>query len=957
MLFRWGAALTPLLAENRAVQQPGNVLERVSDAFVALDRDWRYTYVNRQAAALFGRRPEDLIGRHIWTEFPEGVGQPFHLAYERAMAEQVSISMESYYEPWDRWFENRIYPSPDGVSIFFHEITERKRAEQAAHENAALLRDQNDVLARIAEGAPLGETLDLLLRRIEARSPGMLASILLLDPDGVSIRHGAAPSLPETFTRAVDGAAIGPRAGSCGTAAFRREPVIAEDIATDPLWDDYRALALHHGLRACWSTPIMDSSGGVLGTFALYFRTPGRPAERHRELIGMATTTAAIAIVTHRGTAALRASEERLRLAVSGGHIGIWEWNVGSDRLLWSDELKAMIGWPPDRPLVRPAFLQVMHPEDRSRVAAALERSLATRTDFDVEFRFVRPDGSLRWMASKAQGDYAESGQPVRVLGVAFEITDRKRAEEEAIRREAQLAEAQRIAHLGSYEWEVGTDTVYRSAELCRIFGVEPGGMEPTFDGYLARVHPDDRDATRATIQEAFRTGAPFDFDERIVRPDGTVRLLHSQGTWIVDAGGKPVKLVGICHDITERRRAEDQLRRSEERFQIVARATNDAIWDWDLGTGTVWWNQGVTTLFGYASADVGDDIEWKRERVHRDDVDRTAAGLRGAIDRGEHFWSGEYRFRRADGSFADVFDRAFVTYDAGGQPIRLIGAMADMSERKRAVELLEQRVTQRTAELVAANLELRHEISQRARAEEGLRAKNEELKAFAYTVSHDLKAPLRAIAGYAQELDRRHRTGLGDRALHCITQIVAAARNLDRLIEDLLQYARLDAAAPARTTVDLRKMVDGILKDRQSPIADEHVQMTVALHTGDVRTWERGVRQVLTNLIDNALKYSRNASPPRVCITSEERDGAVLIRVADNGIGFDMRYHDRMFGLFNRLVRQEEFDGTGAGLAIVRKIVDKLGGRIWGESVPGQGATFFVELPAAAAVSDGRPS
>ena len=136
------------------VEHFADVLERISDGLVALDRSWHYTYVNSQAASLFGRRPEELLGRHIWTEFPEGVGQPFQLAYQRAMAEQVFVQVESCYEPWNRWFENRIYPSPNGLSIFFHEITERKRAEKEAHDSARLLRGQNDVLELIASGAP-----------------------------------------------------------------------------------------------------------------------------------------------------------------------------------------------------------------------------------------------------------------------------------------------------------------------------------------------------------------------------------------------------------------------------------------------------------------------------------------------------------------------------------------------------------------------------------------------------------------------------------------------------------------------------------------------------------------------------------------------------------------------------------------------------------------------------------
>jgi PAS domain S-box-containing protein len=795
-------------AEADAAMQPlANILDRVSDAFVALDKNWYYTYVNQQAASLFGRRPEDLIGRHIWTEFPEGRGQPFHLAYEKAMAEQIFIQMENYYEPWNRWFENRIYPSPEGLSIFFHEITERKLAEQAAHENAQLLAGQNQVLEIIARGAPLHESLDALLRVIEAQCPGMQGSILLLDPDGIHVRHGAAPSLPQSFIRAIDGQPIGANAGSCGTAAFRREPVVVEDIATDPLWKDYRTGALAHGLRACWSTPIFDGQRNVLGTFALYFRTPGRPTGRHRRLVDLSTHTAAIAIVKHRETQALLASEERQRLAASSGHIGLWEWNIGTDRVLWSDELKAIFGWPPERDdLTFEMVVDAIHPDDRTRIDRAVRRALAERSTYDEEYRIVRPGGSVRWIAGKGRCEYDAAGVPERMMGVALDITDRKRAEEELWRRQAQLADAQRIAHLGSYEWEVESNTVHRSEELCRIFGVPRDQFPPTFEGYLERVHPDDRSTTRATIETAFRTGMSFEFEERIIRPDGTVRMLHSQGTWMLNSGGRPVRLVGICQDITERKKSQ----------------------------------------------------------------------------------------------------------------------------------------------------ELEREINQRKLAEELLRARNEELKAFAYTVSHDLKAPLRGIAGYAAELDRRHRSGLSERAVHCLKQILTATHNLDRLIEDLLHYARLDAETTSVAHVNLAEMIEAILRDRHTTILSQNAEVTLDLGVTSVRTWERGLFQALTNLIDNALKYSREARPSSIRIASQELAGAFLLVIADNGIGFDMKYHDRIFGLFDRLVRQEEFEGTGAGLAIVKKIVDKMGGRIWAESAPGAGATFYVEWPQRPAVGSG---
>ena len=803
-------------AEN---QPPGDVLERVSDAVVALDRDWRYTYVNHRAAELFGRKPEDLLGRHIWTTFPEGVGQPFHLAYEKAMAEQAVIKIENYYEPWDRWFENRIYPSPDGLSIFFHEITDRKRAEQVAQDNAALVEGQNQVLESIARNEPLERTLDMLLRLIEAQCPEMVCSILLPGSDRVHVRHGAAPSLPASFTGAIEGGAGGRCPSAFARVAFRPESVIVENIATDALWDDCRDIALEHGLRAAWSSPILDAHGRVLGTFAVYFRNPTQPSERHRYLIDAATHTAATALVAQREAEGRRASEERLRMAVTGGNVGIWEWDVVSDRFVLSDELRGMFNWPIHTgDLMLQEVMDRIHREDRPQIEQALQRSVAWGVDFDVEYRVVGPRGVLRWIATKGGGEYNESSTPVRMMGVALDITTRKEA--------------------------------------------------------------------------------------------------------------------------------EIQLRQSEERFQLVARATNDAIWDWDLTTGIVWWNQGITTLFGYSAEEVGREVGWRTAQIHPDDLDAVMSGIAAVAARADPFWSGEFRFRRLDGSYADVFDRGFIIYDEAGNPVRMIGAMADISDRKRALEVLEHAVATRTTQLHAKNQELEEEISERKRVGDLLRTRNEELKAFAYTVSHDLKAPLRGIAGYAQELNRRHSAGLDDRARLCLDRILTATRNLDRLIEDLLHYSRLDAETPTPIEVDLAEMLEAILHDRRSVIQEQHADISVSLAVPRPHVWERGLIQVLSNLIDNALKYSRHEARPQVRVSSTPVREGVRLSVSDNGIGFDMKYHDRIFGLFNRLVRQEDFEGTGAGLAIVRKVVDKMGGRVWAESSPGAGATFFVDLP-----------
>ncbi len=327
-----------------------------------------------------------------------------------------------------------------------------------------------------------------------------------------------------------------------------------------------------------------------------------------------------------------------------------------------------------------------------------------------------------------------------------------------------------------------------------------------------------------------------------------------------------------------------------------------------------------------------------------RPSADKAVERITLALEHGPQYF--EWEHCRADGVCFPA-EVSLNRLDLGDRPL-LQAIVRDVTEHKQA----ERRVSELNEELT------RHAgaLEQRVEARTAQLAKrNQELKEFAYTVSHDLKAPLRGIAGYAIELSRKHRDGLSERGQFCVTQIGAAAANLDRLIENLLHYARLDADVPSIADVDVRDLVDRVLHERQHAIAEQHAEVSVDIPFTTAPAWEQGLTQIVTNLFDNALKYSRAARPPRVRIAATLVAGECQLAVSDNGIGFDMRYHDRIFGLFNRLVRMEEYEGTGAGLAIVRKVVDKQRGRVWAMSAPGEGATFFVALPVTGS-PDGSP-
>ena len=392
------------------------VFERVTDAYVALDRDWRYTYANAKACQLFGRAVGELIGRHIWTEFPEGAGQPFHHAYEQAMAEQRPLQIEAFYPPYNRWFDNRIYPSADGLTIYFHDITERKRAEQ-------LEAGQHEILEGVAAQRPLVESLERIARLHETMNPGALCSLLLLGEDGRRVLHGAAPSLPEAYSRALHGLEIGEAHGSCGTAACRGERVVVADIAGHPYWENYRGPALAHGLKACWSTPVFGSHHEVLGTFAVYFREPREPREEELRSIDRMLPITGIAIESARLVERLH---ERNRFFDMSQEI-FCILDPRSERLLqFNPSLPRLTGYGAGELTSRSyrEFLQPEDPGDGSDPMVALGRSGERVHEFVNRCRCR--DGSerlLEWVSFAAPDGL--------VYAVARDITERRRVQAE----------------------------------------------------------------------------------------------------------------------------------------------------------------------------------------------------------------------------------------------------------------------------------------------------------------------------------------------------------------------------------------------------------------------------------------------------------------------------------------------------------------------------------------------
>src|SRR5215813_2271999 len=508
---------------------------------------------------------------------------------------------------------SRIVPSVHRALREAQERDERKRAE-------ALLAGEKRLLEMIATGQALSTILEALCRLVEELSPGSLASILLLDPDGQRLWLGAAPSLPKRYTDAIDGGCIGPAAGSCGTAAYRKAPIMVADIAQDPLWADYRELALLHGLRACWSTPVLASDGRVLGTFALYARAPSNPTPQQHTIIEQITNLTSIAIERQ------RAEEERQ------AHLGFLEAMEQVNRAIqgtndleqmMSDVLDAVLAifdcdrawlvypcdpeapsWKVPMEHVRPQFPGAFTLGSDLPVTPEVVRVFKTVRASDTPVCFgpgskhplppeaaaafsiqsmigmaIYPKGDKPYMLGLHQCSYprvwtAQEERLFQEIGRRLEdaltslLMFRNLGESER-----KLEDAQHLTHVGYWERDTDTDFITWSDESYRIFGLKPGERILHLSELPELIHPEDREIMIGAVADALKGVRRYDVEYRVIRPSGEVRYVHSRGEVIRDDSGRARRMFGSVQDITERKQAEQRLMAQHKITEMLAQA------------------------------------------------------------------------------------------------------------------------------------------------------------------------------------------------------------------------------------------------------------------------------------------------------------------------------------------------------------------------------------------------
>jgi len=444
---------------------------------------------------------------------------------------------------------------------------------QTAHQwQEHLLEGQRKVLEQLALDRPLTDILKLLLHIIEGQD-GHLASILLLE--GNHLKHGVSPSLPQGYVQALGTVAIGPQAGSCGTAAFRQAPVIVTDIATDPLWDNYRNTALEYGLRACWSVPIFSRVGVVLGTFALYHREPYSPTPQDWQRVNLAVNLAALAIERKQTELALIQSEERFRATFEQAAVGICHIGLDGRFLRFNQRFCEIIGYPPDK-IQSLTFQEITYPEDLPLDLQMVQQLLrGSRSTYTLEKRYIRQNRTIIWVNLTVSIVRDLAGKPSYFIAVIENISDRKQAEVKLRLSEQRYASLAAAIPVGIFCTNSTGQWFYVNDRWCQITGFSH--TQALGDGWIAALYSSEREHVFAAWKSAIQAKRTFQLEYRLQRPDGKIFWVFGQAVTEHSPEGEITGYVGTITDITARKQAEAALRHfNQELEQRVRERTTE---------------------------------------------------------------------------------------------------------------------------------------------------------------------------------------------------------------------------------------------------------------------------------------------------------------------------------------------------------------------------------------------
>lgn len=947
------------------------IVESAFDCIVSMDAQGRVVEFNPAAERTFGYRRQDAIGqplgdlivppafreahrrgleRYLASGEARVLGRRLQMTAMRADGSELSVELSV----------TRL--EGDGSPVFtgfLRDVTDALRA-------ARLEAGQRDILAGIAARRPLAESLDALARLYESQYPGAMCSLRIVDEAGEQLLNAAAPSLPPGYYRATREQPIGEGCASCGTAAHRGERVIVSDIASDPLWRDSAALAVRYGLQACWSTPVKSGTDKVEATFATYYPEVHEPGAAELAATDMMVAIAALAIEQDRAYRQIRLSEQRFRSLFDEHPDAVYSMDLEGRFTAFNGHFRELTRADTERVIGR-LFDERVAPESREMVRAHFDAAAAgeartyemtalTLGDDRFEVRITNlpivVDGHVTGVFGIAQ-DISQLRKHQRELAAAVEAAEQtseqlRRLSEAAIAVNRNVGQEnlyqQLVDHLrdtlGSHQAVISINAGLGHAQTIHAVSLSPKyGRWRDFD-----AAPDGR-GIYAMVCESNRpmrlTQAELEAHPRWLGFSEHAKAHPPLRGWLavplIANDGSNLGLLQLGDKVSGEFSADDELVAVQfaqmasiavERAALIDKlSVRDRFFEMSLEVFVIFdpaqqrflqVNPVLCRITGYSQEELcGRNF---REFVHPDDraeADERAAQLAlGKIV--VSTFSNRYVCR--DGSL-----RWFEWVSSPAPDGLVYGVGRDITERQKSEVVLRQTLVD-------------------------LHNRNRELQDFAFIASHDLQEPLRKIRAFSDRLQERFAAELTPEARDYLDRTGQAAARMQTLIDDLLAYSRVAARGKPFVAVDLGPLLATVLEDLEARLESSGGTVEVGplpVVEGDPTQ----LRQMFQNLLANALKFRHRERTPLVQVSATQiaMDGEPgwEIRVDDNGIGFEPRYAERIFGPFQRLHNRQEYDGTGIGLAIVRRIAERHRGTVRADGRSGEGASFILRLPA----------
>ncbi len=718
------------------------------------------------------------------------------------------------------------------------------------------------------------------------------------------------------------------------------------------------------GLRSAVSVPLLagEETVAVLEFFASERRPRDDDALTLLKFVG---TILGRAAERHLAARALARSDANLRQVLATAYDAYVAIDESGKVLEWNLQAESTFGWTREEVLGRTLSDILIPPEFRDRHRAGLQRFIETGEERVMRQRLKLPalvkDGGRVPVELTITPLELEDGY----LFSAFlqDISDEVAAELERERREYLLSEAQRIAQLGSWEWDIGGDRVTWSDELYKIFGKDPSDGTLDYASYLELLPEDDRKTATEHVERALATQEPFEFEHRVLRPDGSVAHVLGRGRVILGENGSPARLIGTAQDITELRRheerrlllerervarvhseaMEEEARRGEARYRELADAIPQHVWTAGSDGTLQYMNSVGLDFFG---ADVETLAAARGEgQVHPDDLQPNLEAWDRAVSE-RTTYEARLRLRRRDGEYRWHLIRALPQFDEDRKLAKWHGTSTDIHEqvlaesaRDRALEEL----ARANADLATERTLLERRTVELAELAEALERSNRELDQFAYVASHDLRAPLRGIGNLTRFLEEDLEKELEDDSRELMELIRSRVGRMEALIDGILTYSRAGRLALEPEWLSVDELL-GELLDMLGVPPDVSIEIGPGLPR--LLTPRVPLEQVFQNLLSNAFKFAAREEGGRVSIGGRKIEEGWEFWVEDDGPGIGEEFHEKIFQIFQTLHPRDEVEGTGIGLAVVKKIVDARGGTVTVESKVGEGTRFRFTWP-----------